>query len=231
LAQQNPLGWLYVITLLLLLVAQGRSYYLAPAYAMLLAAGAVVIERWLAVCGALHPRVGWASIWAAVAVALAVGGALSLPVAPVGSGLWNVTSAVHDNFVEEIGWPELVEAVAGVYSALPADARPGTAILAGNYGEAGAINLYGPAYGLPPVISGVNSYGLRGAPEPPPQTVIVLGYRRAEVESFFASCTLAAQVSNRLGVKNEETRHPDVFVCRDPVQPWPTLWRMLRRFG
>jgi 4-amino-4-deoxy-L-arabinose transferase-like glycosyltransferase len=225
-------GWMYVVPFALFLVAQGRSYYLGPAYPMLLAAGAVVGERWM---GSLRPawsRLARGLTGAALAVGAVVGCALMLPIAPIGSGLWSVTSVVHDNFVEQVGWPELVETVDGVYAALPAEQRARTAILAGNYGEAGAVNLYGPAHGLPEAISGVNSYWARGYGEPPPETVIVLGFRRDAVERLFEDCQHAGRVSNPYGIQNEESRdHPDIFLCGSPRRPWPDIWRELRRFG
>ncbi len=139
---------------------------------------------------------------------------------------------MHDNFVEEIGWPELTEAVAAIYAALPAEQKPGTRVLAGNYGEAGAINLYGPAYHLPQAISAVNSYHLRGYGHPPPQTVIALGFAPQDLEQLFMSCYQAGTVTNRYGVENQETRdHPDIFVCRAPRLSWPALWERLQRFG
>jgi len=223
------LGWLYLIPFILFLVAQGRSYYLAPAYPMLIAAGAVVWERWLA---ALSSRTAWAASWAVLAVGSLLSGALALPIAPVNSGLWEVTREVHDDFAEQIGWPELVETVAAIYAALPETEQPQTAILAGNYGEAGAINLYGPAYNLPKAISGVNTYWLRGYGDPPPQTLIVLGFTRDQAGQFFASCELAGRVANRYQVENEETTdHPNIFICRGLRRPWPELWPQLRRFG
>ena len=74
-----------------------------------------------------------------------------------------------------MGWSAPCCTVAKIYASLPAEEQAVTGILTGNYGEAGAINLYGPAYGLPQAISGMNSYWLRGFGDPPPQTVIVLG--------------------------------------------------------
>ncbi len=143
-----------------------------------------------------------------------------------------MTRDLHDTFTEQIGWPELAGTVAGIYAALPAAEKPQTGILTGNYGEAGAINLYGLAYGLPEAISGVNSYWLRGYGDPPPQTLIVLGFTQAQAEQFFTRCELAGQVTNRYQVENEETRdHPNIFLCRGPRQPWPELWPQLRRFG
>jgi hypothetical protein len=155
-----------------------------------------------------------------------------LPIAPVNSALWDLTSQVHDNFAEQIGWPELVATVADIYNDLPAGEKPQAGILAGNYGEAGAINLYGPAEGLPEAISGINSYWLRGYGDPPPQILIVLGFSREEAERFFATCDLAGQVTNPYGVENEETRfHPDIFICRDLRQSWPEFWRDFHYFG
>lgn len=226
------LGWMYLTALALLLMAQGRSYYLAPAYPMLIAAGTVAWEQWLSRLPAARARLARGVTWGALVVGALFAVPLMLPIAPVNSGLWRFASEVHGNFVEQIGWPELAETVAGIYRALPVDDRPRTGILAGNYGEAGAINLYGPAHGLPKAISGRNSYWLRGYGNPPPETVIVLGFSREAAEDLFTACELAGQVTNRYGVENEETRfHRDIFVCRGPRQPWPALWQSLQSFG
>jgi hypothetical protein len=168
----------------------------------------------------------------ALAAGAALGGALMLPIAPVNSEWFNFTSEIHDNFVEEIGWPELTETVAGIYTALPAAEQAQTGILTSNYGEAGAINLYGPAFHLPTALSGMNSYWLRGYGSPPPQTLIVVGLSREEAEGYFTACDLAGQVTNRYGVENEETKfHPDIFLCRGLRQPWPEFWKDFQRFG
>ena len=226
------LGWMYVIAFVLLVVAQGRSYYLAPAYPMLIAAGAVVWEGWLAGLAAGRARLVRGATWGALAVGALLFIPVMLPVAPINSDMWEFASQMHDNFVEEIGWPELTETVAGIYHGLPVEERPRSAILAGNYGEAGAINLYGPAYGLPEAISARNSYWLRGYGDPSPETLIILGYSREEAERYFTTCNLAGQVSNLYGVENEETRfHPEIFVCRGPRQPWPALWESLQSFS
>ena len=228
----RPLGWMYVVPFLLFLIAQGRSYYLGPAYPMLLAAGAVVAERRVAALTAAPARLARGLAAVALETGAVVGGALMLPIAPINSPLWDVTSAVHDNFVEQIGWPELVETVAAIHAALPVEQRARTAILTGNYGEAGAVNLYGRSHGLPEAISGVNSYWPRGYGEPPPETLIVLGFRREAAERLFESCRPAGRVANRHGIQNEETRnHPDIFLCGGPRRPWPVLWAELRRFG
>lgn len=226
------LGWLYVIALLLFLLVQGRSYYLAPAYPMLFAAGSVVLEQWLRARGGRPARMVRGGAWTGLGLGGALGCVIALPVAPIGSAPWSFASGTHDTFTEEIGWPELAETVAGIYTSLPPEEQNRTTILTGNYGEAGAINLYGPSLGLPRAISGVNSYSLRGYGEPPPRAAIVLGFRRQDAAQLFERCDLAGHVTNRQGVLNEESRdHPDVLLCRGPRQPWPILWPQLRRFG
>jgi 4-amino-4-deoxy-L-arabinose transferase-like glycosyltransferase len=228
----RPLGWVFVISFLLFLVMQGRSYYIAAAYPMLLAAGAVVWERWLAARPVGQARWGRGVIGIALGLSLVSSVLLMTPVAPVNSALWDVTSTVHDNFREQIGWSELVETVAQIYNELPEEERVETRILTGNYGEAGAINLYGPDYELPEAISGVNTLWLRGYGDPAPTQVIVLGYLQEEAEEFFATCTHIGRVTNRYSVENEETtNHPDIWLCREPRLPWPELWPQLQHFG
>jgi hypothetical protein len=190
----------------------------------------VAWERWLGRLPARMARLAVGTTWGALALGGVLFSLVMLPLAPINSGLWRLASQAHDNFVEEIGWPELVETVAGIYAGLPAEERAETGILAGNYGEAGAINLYGPAYALPEAISGVNSYWLRGYGPAPPTTLIVLGYSRDAAQRFFETCDRAGQITNRYGVENEEYQR-DIFVCRRPRQPWPALWESLKRFG
>jgi 4-amino-4-deoxy-L-arabinose transferase-like glycosyltransferase len=223
-------GWLYLSLLILFIVLHGRSYYLAPAYPMLLAAGSYV---WVELVSRFKP------VWrttAAVATILLVtiGGigaaGLLMPMAPINSPLWQRSARLQDDFAEEIGWPDLTDAVAKVYHAQAANGR--VAILCGNYGEAGAINLYGPAHNLPPAISAVNSYWARGYGQPQPETVVLVGFSRKAAERYFAEVSLAGHVTNHFGVSNEESRdHPDIFVCRHPKLPWPKLWNGLRSFG
>lgn len=231
-ARYSMLGWMFAIPFALFLVSRGRSYYLAAAYPMLLAAGAVVMEEWLGKILAARARfIRWAA-----PIVIGLGGALiaafALPLAPVNSGWWNIANEVNGELREEIGWQELTETVAGIYAALPPTDTSRAGILAGNYGEAGAINLYGSSYHLPRAISGINTFWLYGYGDPPPEILVVIGFRRDEAERVFEMCELAGHTSNRYGIKNEETRdHPDIFVCRRLRQPWSEFWKNFRYFG
>ena len=166
----RALGWVYVTAFFLFLVAQGRGYYLAPAYPVLYAGGAVWVEQLLQQRRATIAIPAWALSWTALAVNILVVAAYMLPIAPINSSWWHRMVALNSDFAEEIGWPDLVEIIASVRDSLPEHERARLGILAANYGEAGAIDLYGPAYGLPRAISGINSYWSRGYGDPPPET-------------------------------------------------------------
>ena len=226
------LGWMFLVPLLLFFVARGRFYYMAPAYPMLFAAGATLWESWLESRSLTTRRVGRIATWTALAAGAAFSAVTMMPIAPINSAGWRLTSGIHDNFSEQIGWPELAQTVAEIYHALPAAEKSHTAILAGNYGEAGGINLYGRQYQLPEVISGINTYWWRGYGSQPPAVVILVGFSRKSAERFAEQVTLAGHITNPYGVRNEETRdHPDIFICRRFKKSWPEFWKNFQRFG
>jgi hypothetical protein len=228
----RPLAWMFLVPFALFLVTKGRSYYFAPAYPMLFAGGAALVESWLASWPAARARIVQGIAWGALAIGGILFALVALPVAPVNSRLWRIVSDINGELREEIGWPELAETVAGIYSSLPAEDRAQTGIMTGNYGELGAINLYGPAYGLPRAISGVNSYWLRGYGDPPPQVLIVVGWEPSRAYGFFESCQEAGRITNRYGVMNEETEdHRVILLCRTPRYPWPEMWKRVQSFG
>lgn len=226
------LGWMYIVPLLLFIVAKGRGYYLAAAYPMLYAAGSVWGEQRLRSLSKVWACCLRALVRAALIADIVMVGAIVLSPAPVNSPLWKFASQRNGDLLEELGWPELVKTVAQIRDTLPAEDRTHLAVLAGNYGEAGAINLYGPAYGLPPAISGVNSFYERGYGNPPPETLIVLGLSREFLDRTFTSCQVAGHTPNPYAIQNEETSdHPDIYVCRGLRQPWPDFWKTFRYYG
>ena len=226
------LGIMFVAAFVLLIALRGRSYYLAAAYPPLLAAGSVVWERALA---RLRDRVAAVAAAASWAILIAGGGAFALPfvpAAPLHSALWDLSARVHDDFREQIGWPNLARTVSTLYTSLPEADRESTAALTANYGEAGALNLYRDAFALPRVISPVNSYWFKGYGDPAPRQVIALGYSSERLDELFADCRLATRVANVDAVDNEESReHPQIYLCREPRRPWQELWPTMRHYG
>jgi hypothetical protein len=226
------IGWMYVIPLVLFLAARGRDYYLCPAYPMLLAAGAVWAESRLALLSPRSQTEAVRSTWISLAVGGLISFALVVPIAPINSTWWRVADASNDSFNMEMGWPELANTVARVRDSLPAADRATVGVLAGDEGEAGAVNLFGPAYGLPEAISGMNSNWLRGYGNPPPQTVIAVGFTRDELGRIFASCAWAASLPRPYGIVNETIgKRSEVWVCRDVRGGWPAFWRHFQYYG
>jgi hypothetical protein len=227
----RALGWMFVVTFLLLFFSKGRGYYVGPAYVMLFAAGSVWFEKWLTPRSEKIRRLGSSLAWTVLVIGGLLGISIAKPVAPINSPLWNITSSINDVYVEMVGWQDLTAQVAKVYQSIPQVEKPHTVIYAGNYGEAGALDLYGKQYGLPAVISGSNSLWYRGYGDTDPKTVITVGVDYSAAGMVFHSCKVVGKVSNSYNVKNEEsTRHTAILVCRDPVVPWKDIWAQSQDF-
>jgi hypothetical protein len=231
-ARFRLLSAFYLGPLVLFALVKGRGYYLLPAYSVVYAAGAVGLERWLA----SRAKAVRGVVYAAVVVAvLAEVGAMAwayLPIWRPGSAAWNWQMKNNDDMANEIGWPEFVAQVAAVRDGLPPGERTQLAVLAENYGEAGAIELYGPKYGLPVPIATVNDFYARGWGPFEPETLIVVGGHLEDESKFFESCSVVGTVRLPYGVQDEETvDHPQILVCRHLKEAWPVVWGRSQDFG
>ena len=225
------LAWIYLVPFALFFFGKGRGYYLAAAYPVLMAMGAGAGERWLASLSRLWRRTVESVFFTGLAACGLYICALVLPIASSGK-LRDFALANNGDLREEIGWNELVKAVAGIRDSLPPEQRGSIGVLVGNYGEQGAVEILGQNYHLPVPISMTNSAWLRGYPVPPPSTLIVLGFSGEDAERAFTACQLAGHDGNPYGVKNEESEyHPDIFVCGVPRLGWPEFWREYQAFG
>jgi hypothetical protein len=192
------------------LVLGGKSYYVGGLYTVLLAAGAV------AVAGAVEraPR-----RWLAIAVAT---GVVSLPftapVLPVSAYNAIGGTDINKELGEQVGWQELTDQVVAVYRSLPADQRANLRIIAGTYGEAGAIEIYGPARGLPGgiVLSGQNSYHDWWPDDAPTGAVITVRIPLDRLAPLFAGCRQVGTITNAEDVHTRDYGLP-IGVCDRPL--------------
>lgn len=158
------------------------------------------------------------------AVSTAVSMVLLLPTLPA-DRLPGFAVAMNYDSGETIGWPAFTDSLAAVYRRLPAGERRRAVFLTGNYGEAGALDRYGPARGLPRTYSGHNSMVDFGRPPAGADIVIVVGYERADpLRRWFTTVTPAGHVDERVDIDNDENGGP-IFVCRGLRRPWSAIWR------
>lgn len=229
--RHRMLALMYLVPLALFAIGKGRHYYMAGAYPMLLAMGAVLAGRWLSSL----PRWGRQSVEAAYFAAFVfVSAYVCAVIVPIASSgpLKQFALAHNGDLREEFGWNELVRTVAQIRDSLPAEQQAHLGITTANYGEYGAVEILGRAYGLPEPIGTTNSEWLRGYPITAPTTLIVLGLSAEQANAAFTSCRLAGHNGNSEGVRNEESLyHPDIFVCGPPRKPWPELWKQSLTFG
>jgi len=217
------MAWAWVVLAAVFMASGGKPYYLSGLLPVLIGAGAVAVDGWLE---RGRGRARRAILVATIAASAVVGVIIALPVLPAGSV--DPVIAVNADVGETIGWPQFARTVAGVFHGLPDAQR--AVILARNYGEAGAIDRYGPALGLPHAYSGHNAYGSWGPPPDGRAPVIAIGLRPRELATQLRGCRVAARIDNRVGVDNEE-QGKTVMVCREPRHPWSRQWPRLRHLG
>ena len=239
-APLRPLAIAYVVAFAVLVAAGGKVYYLTPIYPLLYAAGAAAFDGW---CRAR----AWRWPVPAAAALLLVGGALTAPLAmPLMSVARYLAyakaigiapprlertrpAALPQIFADMFGWTELADAVGRAADRLPPAERARAVIVARNYGEAGALEWFGPARRLPRVVSGHNSYWLWGPGDlRPDDPVIVVGFRPETVRALFerveqvetTRCTYCMPHENDL----------PIYLARRPRVPLAELWHRVKRF-
>jgi hypothetical protein len=228
----RALAWMAAVPFIFFLIFQGRYYYPAPIYPMLIAAGSCQVESRLAGLSGRRLARQRSLQYGSLAVISLLLMAVTWPIAPVNSALGRVENTANSNYREEIGWRQLVQTIAGIRSSLPVSEQAGVGVLTDSYGETAAVDLYGPVYHLPAALSGINTYWLRGYGNPLTQTLIAVGFSPQTLSKIFQSCQAAGAISNRFNLPNDETRNNSViYICRDLRYPWPQFWKYFQYFG
>ena len=234
-ARVRFLGWAFVFQFFAFLWMQAKTYYLAPAYPMLFAAGGVVVED-------LARRRRWVAP-AAIAV-LGLGGLITapytLPILPVTAlptylrllGIREVrpeTRAMGDVpqiFADELAWEELVREVARVYHDLPPSERQRAVLWGRDYGVAGAIDYFGPQYGLPTAISGAQNYYLWGPGDRSGEPIIAISLRASDLVPWFEHVELAGEVQCEYCMPDRRTQR--IYLCRGLRLPLAEFWPLVK---
>jgi hypothetical protein len=227
------LGWTYVVILVVFLILKAKTYYLAPAYPMLLAAGAFALETFI------RER-QWNWLKPATVTLLVLGGIaiapFAMPLLPVETyiryqdfmGIQAPKTERHkfgklpQSYADMFGWENMAATVAKVYNSLSPEERAKCAIFTNNYGEAGAIDFFGKKYGLPKAISGHNNYWLWGPGNYTGEIVITVGESLEDVKKTFDQVELGATVVSEYAMPYESDL--PVYVCRKPKVSLQEVW-------
>jgi hypothetical protein len=231
----RAVGWAALGSFVILLVLRGKPYYAGPVYPAVCAAGAVVIA------GLPWPRAAAALRWASATLVVLYGGVLTLPLGlpvlppPVMARYaerLGVTAAVQTNrgerlelpqdYADMLGWEAQVVELARVYRSLPPVEREAAVIIAGNYGEAGAIDFLGRRHGLPGAISPAGTYWQFGPGEKPGAVAVTIGVDRGDLLEYYDSVVTVGHV-NEPWVVTEE-RNLQVNVARRPRETLQAVW-------
>jgi hypothetical protein len=239
-------GWAFLITVAFFLVTHGKDYYSAPAYTIVLAAGAVAAERILAaplfdarprLRATLRPLAfawllaGVLLILPVILPILRIDGFLRfqehLPIQSARTERSQIGAALPQYYADEFNWQEMVQAVARVYHTLTPEEQAKTAIFAENYGEAAAIDFFGPKYGLPKAISGHQNYFLRGPRNYTGEIVIRVGAPIEDVRSSYENVAVAATIENPYALYYETW---PILLCRGRRENYQTQWTNVKKW-
>jgi hypothetical protein len=231
------LGYGFITVLGLMMALRGKFYYVAPVYPVVFAAGAVTFER-------LSANGRWRWLRPAYAVLLLAVGALIaptiIPILPVRtfvaySKAVGITQQKFENqplnqlpqlYADMCGWEERVKIVATFFHSLPPDVQKVTAIGAPDYGQAGAIDFFGPKYGLPKAISANNNYWIWGPRDYTGESIILLNEGSPEkYTKLCASLTFVAQPSDPYS--RADSNRP-TYYCRGLKIDLHDLWPQLK---
>jgi hypothetical protein len=231
------LGVTYLVFLAVMMTLHGKDYYLAPIYPMLFAAGGVFWETTIAA----YTKMRWLKVAlpATVFVLGVIAVPLDVPILPVETivpymnalGITMSRTEVQDrgplpqHFGDEFGWEEMVAATSQVYNSLPPEERAKTGILAGTYGDAGAIDFFGPRYGLPKSISPHQNYYYWGPREYTGEILILLHYDLADAQHGCQSVQTGPALNNPYAMQEE---HYTILVCRGSKLPLAQAWPRLK---
>ncbi len=205
-------------------LSAGKSYYVGPLHPFLIAAGACALEEWTAT------RRRWVRPSAAIGLTIQAGLLLpvALPVLPEAAMARSPLPGIRKDFADTVGWHDLVAQVAAIYDSMSPDERKMAVILANNYGEAGAVNTYGPPVGLPAAVSGELSY-YYWKPASLDGPVIAIGFDPAFLRTLFDTCASRGTVTNSYGLHNEEFGAP-LTLCRGARFSRDVIWERLKAF-
>jgi dolichyl-phosphate-mannose-protein mannosyltransferase len=234
----RPLGWVYAVVLALFIILKGKNYYVAPVYPMLFATGAIAFER------ITVQRLVWTR--AAYVALIVIGGAVLAPIfcpilppekfieyqkalrIPIPESEHQNNGPLPQYFADEFGWEPMVREIARVYNSLPPDERARTAIFSNSWGEAAAVDFFGPKYGLPKAICRHNNYWLWGPRQYTGESMIILHGDLQGERRYFREVQVVGHVGHPYARRDTFF---DIYLCRGLKWNLHDIWPQLKIFN
>lgn len=211
------------IVLLIVFVGGTQFYYSLGLMSAILAAGCVVTADWMS--NGPVSRARW--VVGGVAANAAVSLVIALPLVPAEYLRFTLVPAFNQIAQDQLGWPEYVRDVARVRGTLSSNQQAHTVVVADNYGQAGAVDRYGPEHGITEVYSAQNELYYQDRPPETADTAIIIGTPIASIQDLFVSCRVAGRLDNTIGVKNQEQNRP-ISICENPIGGWASVWPQMQ---
>lgn len=219
---------LYGLLAVAYLVGDGKAYYLASLYPILIGVGSIPTAAWLT--RGTRTWLRWGSLGTAVVLSAVISGVVALPLLPERQLPGSGTVALNPDIGNEVGWPQFVDTISTAWHAIPPATRAHAVIFTASYSEGGAIDVLGGRDGLPHAYSGHNGFSLWGEPRPDQTTTIVIGHDSPqEVSAYFTGCRVVGRISNPVKLDNNEYGVP-VLQCSGLTSTWSQLWPRLRHY-
>lgn len=233
-------GWMYLAIFILFILTRAKTYYIAPVYPIMFAAGAIAIEKFIL-------KKGWNWLKPVTVSLLILGGVLTAPIAipvlPVETyisysefiGIAPPPIERHEmgqlpqHFADMFGWENMAATVAKAYHKLSPGEKGKCGIFCGNYGEAGAIDFFGRKYDLPKAISGHNNYWLWGPRGYTGEVMLMIGVGENHLRSMFREIKQVEIIKHEY-VMPYENNLP-IYLCRDALLPIEEVWPRLKNFN
>jgi hypothetical protein len=227
----------YAILAVAYVIGNGKAYYLASLYPVLLGLGSIAAADWTlrvrsrrrgtARTGRSRSRMALLTV--GIVVSAAVSAYIALPLLPTTSLQGSPVIAINPDQGETVGWPRFIDTVVGAWQSIPAAERAHTAIFTADYSEAGAIDIQGASHGLPRAYSGHNGFTEWGEPGGNVTHALLLGYAQpSDAAPEFVGCATLATIDDGVGLDNDEQGLP-VLLCQ-PTESWTKLWPLLRHY-
>ncbi len=214
-SQLRAIGLSYIILFVFMTILSTKVYYLMPAYPMLYAGGAILIEKSSISKKGMFRWFGSKPFIACLIIVTMLLAPVVIPVFTPSTMIKTYGMADYQTVLaDKYGWSIMVSNLAQDYNTLPASVKSQACIFTSNYGEASAVNFLGKSLGLPKAISGHNNYYIWGPDSCNGQVLITVGVSLSTMQQAYRNVTTLTTLTCEYCISYEQIL--PVYLCTNP---------------